>query len=171
MFDGHDIHMVAFSHIQLPDGFPHPAIGHFHFENGMVIPQGDVIGNVIGGIPDGGPICHLLLWIHHLIGAIAQQELGLNVPACSGHHFFRPQLLEQGRRFQRALEVVADGYNAQVIVSHPKGDQEVFAGAVSNLGVGHKGQNGVDPFFVLVHRHNLLVQFVELHGNVPSEPA
>ena len=69
------------------------------------------------------------------------------------------------------MEVVANGHNAGVEAGDVQGGEKIPVGAVPNLSVGDKGQNGVNPPLVGVHRHYLLAQIVELPCHMLAEAA
>ena len=93
LLDGHDIHMKPFSNVQLPNGFPDPAVRDLHLEDRIVIAQRNVIKNMVRAVSNGSPESHLFLRIYHLIRTVAQQEFGLYIPGGPCHHFFGAQLL------------------------------------------------------------------------------
>ena len=150
---------------------PLPAVRDGDLDNGVLLVQLYVIEDVVGGVPDGRPLRQLLFRVCHRVRAVAQQKFCLHVTLGAGHHIFRPQLLEQRRRFQRVLEVSADGNVADIIVSNAQRAQKIHAGAVTDLRVGDKGHTLVDALLVPVHRHDLMPQLAQLHGKVPPEAA
>lgn len=81
---------------------------------------------MVGGIAHSGPGGHLPLGIDHVVGAVAQQELGVDVPGRPGEHKGGPALFEQGGGLQGTLEIVADGHHAKVKVPHPQGTDELL---------------------------------------------
>ena len=125
-----DIDAILSADVQLTDAVPLPAVRDGDLDNGVLLVQLYVIEDVVGGVPDGRPLRQLLFRVCHRVRAVAQQKFCLYIPFGAGHHIFRPQLLEQGRRFQRVLEVSADGNVAVIIVSNV----EVFS---VNSGINH----------------------------------
>ena len=113
-----DIDAVLSADVQLTDAVTLPAVRDGDLDDGVLLGQLYVIEDVIGGVPDGRPLRQLLFRVCHRVRAVAQQKFCLYIPFGAGHHIFRPQLLEQGRRFQRVLEVSADGNVADIIVSN-----------------------------------------------------
>ena len=150
---------------------PLPAFRHSDLDDGVLLVQLYVIEDVVGGVPDGRPLRQLLFRVCHRVRAVAQQKFCLHIPLGAGHHIFRPQLLEQGRRFQRVLEVSADGNVADVIVPNAQRAQKIHAGAVTDLCVGNKVHTLVDALLVPVHGHHLMPQLTQLHGKMPPEAA
>ena len=69
------------------------------------------------------------------------------------------------------MKIVANGYDAYIIVIHPQRVEKGFVGAVADLGVGDEGQNLLHQLLVLIHRHHLMVQLIQLLGDVLAEAA
>ena len=95
----------------------------------------------------------------------------MDVPGSPGEHKRSAVFLEQSGGLQGALKVISNRYHAQVKVTDPQRCNELLTGAVPDLCVGHKGQGVVDPLFIPVHRHYLMVQFPELLGHMAAEPS
>ena len=55
LLDGHDIHMKPFPNVQLPNGFPDPAVRDLHLEDRIVIAQRNVIKNMVRAVSNGSP--------------------------------------------------------------------------------------------------------------------
>ena len=69
------------------------------------------------------------------------------------------------------MEVVTDAHNANIVVVYAQTAQERFIGAVTDLGIGHIRKDLLHQFFLVVNRHDLMIQLPELHSNVLSETA
>ena len=131
--------------------------------------QLNVVQDVIGAVTDGGPFGDLLFRVDDLIRTVAEEELRVHITCCTGNDQLRTQLLQGAGSLQRALEVLADRNKADVEVIHPQGFQKIPVGAVADLGVGDIGQQLVDALFVVIHHHDLMVQSVQIHGDVLAE--
>ena len=55
-----------------------------------------------------------------------------------------------------------DRYNADIEIADAQRLQKFCVGAVTDLGVGHNVQHGVDALLFLVHRHDLMAELVQL---------
>lgn len=65
--------------IKLSDGFADPFLWYLYFKNGMRIINLDVIPNVVGGIPNRSPFCHLFFRVNDLVRSVAQKEFCLYI--------------------------------------------------------------------------------------------
>ena len=128
---------------------PLPAVRHSDLDDGVLLVQLYVAEDVVGGVADGRPLRQLFFRVCHRVRAVAQQKFCLHVTLGAGHHILRPQLLEQRRRFQRVLEISADGDVADIVVADTQRAQEIHAGTVADLRVGDEGHTLVDALLVL----------------------
>ena len=85
------------------------------------------------------------------------------------NHEFRTHFFEKRRRFQRVLEVAANGHNANVKVCNPERLQKRGVRAVADLRVCDDRQDCVHALLVFVHRHHFVSHLVQFFGNVPTE--
>ena len=169
LLESDDGNVAAVAHIQPPDGVPDPVGRHRNLIHGVAAVQFNVVQQVVGTVTDGGPFCHLLFGVDHLVGAVAQKEPGLYVPRRPGHHHSGAQLLEKRGSFQRTLEIVADGHDADVVVAHAQRYQKSGVGAAAHQRVGHIGHDRLDAVLPAVHSHNLVPQLIELDGNMSAK--
>lgn len=109
---GQHVDVVFLADRQLHDGLAHPGGGHRRLEDGVVVRQLDVVEDVVGAVPHRRPVGHLLLRVDHVIRAVAQQELGVDIPGRPGQHEGGALLLQQSGSLQRALEVIPNGHHA-----------------------------------------------------------
>ena len=115
------------------------------------------------------PTGHLLFRINNIIRTVAQQELCMDIPRRPGQHKGRTVLLQQGGGLQRTLKIVSNSHHTQVKIPDAQGGDELLVGAVSDLGVGHQGQNVIYTLFVAVHGQHLMAQFPQLFRHVAAE--
>ena len=137
----------------------------------MVAVDLNVVEDVVGTASDGRPLCQLLFGVDHLVGTVAQEEFLLDIGGGPGDDHSGAQLLEQAGGLQTALEIVADGHDAYIVIVHAQAAEELLVGAVADLGSGGVGQNLLDQLLLVIHRHDLMVQLPQLHGDVLSKPA
>ena len=135
----------------------------------MVVVQLDIIQHMVGPVADGRPLGQLLFRVKHLIRTVAQQKFSLDIPFRTGNDQFCAQLLQQGSGFQRALKVSADRYNADIEIADAQRLQKFRVGAVTDLGVGHNVQHGVDALLVFVNRHDFMSEFVQLFCDMAAK--
>lgn len=90
LLDGQYAHMMPFPDIQLADGLADPVIRNLNLKDGMIVPQRDIVRNIIRAVSDGGPDRDLPLWVDDLVRPVSQQEFGLNVPCRPGPPPFSP---------------------------------------------------------------------------------
>ena len=83
----------------------------------MLFVHTDVVQYMIGGITDGCPSGNLFFRINHLVRSVSKQELGLHILFRPGNHLFSSQFFQKRSCFQRALEIPADGHNADIKIS------------------------------------------------------
>lgn len=82
----HNIDAVFPADVELSDGFADPFLWYLYFKNGMRIINLDVIPNVVGGIPNRSPLCHLFFRVNDLVRSVAQKEFCLYITLGAGHN-------------------------------------------------------------------------------------
>ena len=69
------------------------------------------------------------------------------------------------------LKIVADANDTDIVIINTQAPQEFLIGAVTDLGIGDIRQDLLHQLLLVIHRHDLVVQLPELHGDVLSETA
>ena len=124
---------------------------------------------MICGIPHRRPVCHLPFRVDDIVCSVAQQKFGMDVPGCPRQHEGCAMLFQQRGGLQGALEIIADGDDAQVKVPDAQGCDELFIGAVPDLCIGYQRKNVIDPILVAVHSQHLVVQLLQLFRHVAAK--
>ena len=105
--------------VYLPDALSHPFLGYRDLEDGILVVELDIVKDMVRTVADCRFLRNVPIRIDHLVCAVAQQELGLNIPGRLAHHVFCPVFLEQGGNFQTALKVRPDTHKADIKVADP----------------------------------------------------
>ena len=137
----------------------------------MVVIQFNIIQHMVGPVADRRPFGQLLFRVKYLIRTVTQQKFSLHIPFRTGNDHFCSQLFQQGSGFQRALKVSADCYHADIKIADAQCLQEFRVGAVTDLGVGHDVQHGIDALLVFVHRHDFMAEFVQFFCDMAAKSA
>ena len=73
--------MVFLPYSQLHDSLAHPRLRDLGLIDGMLRCEFDIVKHVVRAVAYGRPERHLLFRIDHVVGSVAQQELGVDVPS------------------------------------------------------------------------------------------
>lgn len=163
--------MPAAAHIELAHSAARPGAGHGDLVHGVVLVQLKVVEYVVRAVPDGGPDGELLLRVDHMVGAVAEEEFRVAVPGGAGDHHFCSHVLQEGGRFQRALEIIADGDDAKVEIGDAQRGQERGVRAVPDEAPREVGQRHIDALLHALHGEHLIVKLPELFRYVTAEAA
>ena len=85
-------------------------------------------------------------------------------PLCS-HLFYQTGYL------QTALEIRANADKADIKIGNAKALENSLIGTVSNLRAYYVGEHRLQPFFHLIHDHDLLSQPGQIVAEVMTKPA
>ena len=88
-----------------------------------------------------------------------------------GQHKRRAVVLQKRDRLQGILEIVRNGDDAQVKISHAQRLDEALVGAVSDLRIGHIVQRVIYKALVFINSQDLMALFVERLGNIAPKTA
>ena len=158
MFDAKNVNAILPANIQFTNAFANPLVWNFYFKNGVLPVDLHVVENMIGSISNCCPFCYLLFRVDHMVGSVAKQKLCMYIPLCTRHYTLRAKLLQKRRRFQRILKAAANGHDADIEISDAKGAKKLRVCTVSNLRVGDEVKYIIDPFFVYIDCHDLMLQ-------------
>ena len=145
--EGQDIDMVVFADIQITNGLADPGLGNGHFTNGVILADDEVFKEGIRAVAQGCQKGRLLFRVDRDVSTAAAQEFFMNPPGGTGYDKLSAQVLEECRRFHRALEIITDGHQANIKIGNPQGFEEAFVRTVRNEAVRRIGQHFLYPFF------------------------
>ena len=161
--------MIILSDVDLQNGFPCPGLRHGIFENGIVAGKLDVIQNAFRAETNGSPFSHFIFRIDHVVGAVPKEEFPLDLAGRTGNDPLRSVFFEKGRDLQRILETVAHRNEASVETVHAQRFQKIHIGRIADEGIDRVGKHRLDMLLVLIHRHDLIAQIIQLLAKIEAK--
>lgn len=170
-FYAEDVQVMPAADIKLDDAFPFPCFWYEYFVDGVFVAEREVVKDMIGTAADGRPKRELALRVDGFVRAVPQQEFFVNVARGARYDIACAKFFEKRGCFEGALEVIADGDDADIKVGDVERAQKVGIGAVGDECVRHERQNAVYAVFVVVDGEDRVLHVVQLFCNVAAEAA
>ena len=161
--------VVAAADIQIADRSAHPHIGHIYFIKRKIAAKIHKVQNVFGTAFDRRPVRNLFFGVKDLVCAVSEQKFGMHVVRGSCHHQFAAQLFHKGCGLQRILKIIADGNEANVVILNAQRFQKFSGRRVADLRACAVRQNVIHSFFLRIHRHDLVAEFIQFFCKVNAE--
>ena len=171
VFDGEDIETVFLAHVGVHEVFARPFAGDFDLEHAVIRAQLYEVEDVVGVVSHRGLEGEVLFGVDDLVGTVAEQEFALDLAARHGDDVFRAHVFKEGSDFERCLEALAHGDEADVEVVDADLRQHFLAAAIADDCVREVVGEAVDGVLVLVGDHDLIAELREFEGEVGAEPA
>lgn len=169
VFDGEDVEPVLLADIGVHEVFARPLFGDFDLEHAVVGAELYKVEDVVRVVSHRGLEGEVLFGVDDLVGAVAEQEFALDLAARHRNDVFRAHVLEERCHFQRGLEALAHGDEADVEVVDADLRQHFLAAAIADDCVREVVGEAVDGVLVLVGDHDLIAELREFEGEVGAE--